>query len=148
METIGDERFHRYQVWKADNFGECGDKPVGRLHDTGKSGERWFIAFISFGWVVLLVFCAREGDPGSNRYGPPPGVQTILAPPPGTLPPPPTDSQDRDILKRAVRLIAAQAAKTNDLIHKAMDAGLTADQPVAVAAKRRSGLKAVRPNLR
>jgi uncharacterized membrane protein YhaH (DUF805 family) len=62
---------------------------VRRLHDTGKSGAWWFIALVPFGWVVLLVFFASEGDPGSNRYGPPPGVQTTLAPQPGTLPPPP-----------------------------------------------------------
>ncbi len=43
--------------------------------------------------------------------------------------------QDRDILERAVRSIAEQAAKTNDLIDEAMDAGLAADHPVTVAAK-------------
>jgi uncharacterized membrane protein YhaH (DUF805 family) len=62
---------------------------VRRLHDTGKSGAWWFIVLVPFGWVVLLVFFASEGDPGSNRYGPPPGVQATMASPPGTLPPPP-----------------------------------------------------------
>jgi uncharacterized membrane protein YhaH (DUF805 family) len=62
---------------------------VRRLHDTGKSGAWWFIVLVPFGWVVLLVLFASDGDPGWNRYGPPPGVQATLASPPGTLPPPP-----------------------------------------------------------
>ena len=62
---------------------------VRRLHDTGKSGAWWFVALVPFGWVVLLVFFASDGDPGWNRYGPAPGIQASLAPPPGTLPPPP-----------------------------------------------------------
>jgi uncharacterized membrane protein YhaH (DUF805 family) len=62
---------------------------VRRLHDTGKSGAWWFIVLVPFGWVVLLVFLASDGDPGWNRYGPRPGVQATLASPPGTLPPPP-----------------------------------------------------------
>jgi uncharacterized membrane protein YhaH (DUF805 family) len=62
---------------------------VRRLHDMGKSGAWWFIALVPFGWVVLLVFFASDGDPGWNRYGPPPGVQATLASTPGTLPPPP-----------------------------------------------------------
>jgi hypothetical protein len=43
--------------------------------------------------------------------------------------------RDRDILEGAVRSIAVQAAKTNDLIDEAMEAGLAADHPVTVAAK-------------
>jgi hypothetical protein len=42
----------------------------------------------------------------------------------------------RDILERAVRSIAEQAAKTNDLIDEAMEADLAADHPVTVAAGR------------
>lgn len=43
------------------------------------------------------------------------------------------DSQYRDILERAVRSISEQAAKTNDLIDEAMDAGLAADHLVTVS---------------
>jgi hypothetical protein len=42
---------------------------------------------------------------------------------------------DGDILERAVRAIAEQAAKTNDLIDEAMNAGLAADHPIPVGAK-------------
>jgi uncharacterized membrane protein YhaH (DUF805 family) len=62
---------------------------VRRLHDTGKSGAWWFIGLVPFGWVVLLVFFASDGDQGWNRYGPPSGVQAAPASPPGSLPPPP-----------------------------------------------------------
>jgi uncharacterized membrane protein YhaH (DUF805 family) len=24
------------------------------------------------GWIILIVFCAREGQPGPNQYGPNP----------------------------------------------------------------------------
>jgi hypothetical protein len=43
--------------------------------------------------------------------------------------------RDRDILERAVRSIAEQAAKTNDVIDEAMETGLAADHPVTVTAK-------------
>jgi uncharacterized membrane protein YhaH (DUF805 family) len=62
---------------------------VRRLHDMGKSGWWWLIGLVPFGWIVLLVFLASEGDRGWNRYGPPPGVQAVPPPPQGTLPPPP-----------------------------------------------------------
>ncbi len=42
---------------------------------------------------------------------------------------------DRDILERAVRSIAEQAAKTNNVIDEATEAGLGGDHPVTVAAK-------------
>jgi hypothetical protein len=45
------------------------------------------------------------------------------------------DSRARDILERAVRSIAEQAAKTNEVIDEAMEAGLAVDHPVTVAAK-------------
>jgi uncharacterized membrane protein YhaH (DUF805 family) len=50
-----------------------------RLHDTGRSG--WWqllnlLGIIPFvGWIgsiVVLVFCALEGNPGPNQYGPDP----------------------------------------------------------------------------
>jgi hypothetical protein len=42
---------------------------------------------------------------------------------------------DRDILERAVHSISEQAAKTNEVIDQAMEAGLAADHPVTVTAK-------------
>src|SRR5215211_5962145 len=44
-------------------------------------------------------------------------------------------SSDRDILERAVQAIAEQAAKANDVIDEAINAGLDADHPATVAAK-------------
>ena len=41
------------------------------------------ICLVPFGWIVLLVFLASEGDQGWNQYGPPPGVEPVSAPPPG-----------------------------------------------------------------
>jgi len=44
-----------------------------RLHDIGKSGWWWLIAFVPLvGGLVLLLFAVREGDKGSNQYGPSP----------------------------------------------------------------------------
>jgi len=44
-----------------------------RLHDTGRSGWWWLIALVPFvGWIVLLVFCCLDSQPGENRYGPNP----------------------------------------------------------------------------
>ena len=44
-----------------------------RMHDTGRSGWCWLIALIPFvGWIVLLVFCCLDSQPGENKYGPNP----------------------------------------------------------------------------
>lgn len=44
-----------------------------RLHDTGRSGWWWLIALIPLiGWIVLLVFCCLDSQPGDNQYGPNP----------------------------------------------------------------------------
>ena len=44
-----------------------------RMHDTGRSGWWWLIALIPFvGWIVLLVFCCLDSQPGENQYGPNP----------------------------------------------------------------------------
>ncbi|MEU6223744.1 DUF805 domain-containing protein [Streptomyces sp. NPDC047042] len=46
---------------------------VRRLHDTGKSGRRMFIALIPVvGPIVYLVGMTLDGTPGTNRYGPSP----------------------------------------------------------------------------
>jgi len=44
-----------------------------RLHDTNRSGWWMFIALIPLiGPIVLIVFLATDGTPGSNTYGPSP----------------------------------------------------------------------------
>ncbi len=46
---------------------------VRRLHDTGRSGWFYFIAFIPLvGPIILLVFLAGDSKPGENQYGPNP----------------------------------------------------------------------------
>lgn len=42
---------------------------VRRLHDTGKSGWLFLIAFIPFGGLVLLIFYILDSTPGANQYG-------------------------------------------------------------------------------
>lgn len=46
---------------------------IRRLHDVGKSG--WFLLILFFpliGSIWLLVLACREGDQGTNEYGPDP----------------------------------------------------------------------------
>lgn len=46
---------------------------VRRLHDTGRSGWWYFIAFVPLvGAFVLLYFLVLAGDSGDNAYGPDP----------------------------------------------------------------------------
>ncbi|HEX3100771.1 MAG TPA: DUF805 domain-containing protein [Pyrinomonadaceae bacterium] len=46
---------------------------VRRLHDIGKSGWYFLLAFIPcVGGIIVLVFMATAGDPGENEYGPDP----------------------------------------------------------------------------
>ena len=60
---------------------------VRRLHDTGRSGWWYLIALIPIvGFIILIVFLAAEGQPGSNQYGAPPGMAGGALPSP---PPPP-----------------------------------------------------------
>ena len=47
----------------------------------------------------------------------------------------PVARRERDVLERAVQAVAEQASKTNTVIDEAMEAGLAADHPVAIAAK-------------
>jgi uncharacterized membrane protein YhaH (DUF805 family) len=43
---------------------------VRRLHDTGRSGWWFLIAFVPFvGGIILLVFTVQDGVPGENEYG-------------------------------------------------------------------------------
>ncbi|MCC3763499.1 DUF805 domain-containing protein [Glycomyces sp. TRM65418] len=45
---------------------------VRRLHDTGRTGWWYLIAFVPFGGIVLLLFMVWPGDPHGNRHGPSP----------------------------------------------------------------------------
>ena len=57
---------------------------VRRLHDTGRSGWWYLIGLVPLvGFIILIVFLATAGQPGSNQYGAPPGgVQGTALPPP------------------------------------------------------------------
>ena len=45
---------------------------VRRLHDTGRSGAWYLLAFVPGGSIVVLVFSLLEGDAYENAYGPDP----------------------------------------------------------------------------
>jgi len=52
---------------------------VRRMHDIGKSGWWYFIAFIPIvGAIWLLVLCCTEGTSGDNDYGTDPKAQTQI----------------------------------------------------------------------
>jgi len=52
---------------------------VRRLHDTGRSGWFVFLGLIPcIGGILLLVFYVSAGDPGTNKFGPPPGSPSGL----------------------------------------------------------------------
>lgn len=51
---------------------------VRRLHDIGKSGWFFLIQFIPYvGGIIMLVFTVKNGDTGSNEYGPDPKAEYI-----------------------------------------------------------------------
>lgn len=54
---------------------------IRRLHDTNRTGW-WILIYLIplIGLIVLLVFYLQQGDPGENRYGPPPVTGTATAP--------------------------------------------------------------------
>lgn len=46
---------------------------VRRLHDTNRSGLLLLLCLIPLvGSIIVIVFCAQEGTPGENQYGPNP----------------------------------------------------------------------------
>lgn len=46
---------------------------VRRLHDTGKSGWYWLVAFIPLvGLILMLIWTIKDSDTGENAYGPSP----------------------------------------------------------------------------
>ena len=49
---------------------------IRRLHDTDKSGWFMLLCLTGIGAIIILVFCAAEGTPGDNKYGPDPKSAT------------------------------------------------------------------------
>jgi len=45
---------------------------IRRLHDIGRSGWWWLLAFIPLDGIVLLVFACLDSNPGENQFGPNP----------------------------------------------------------------------------
>jgi len=45
---------------------------IRRLHDTNKTGWLMLLCLTVIGSIVVVIFCAMEGTPGENQYGPPP----------------------------------------------------------------------------
>ena len=44
-----------------------------RLHDTGRSGWWQLLVLVPvLGWILLIVWCAQEGNPADNEFGAPP----------------------------------------------------------------------------
>jgi uncharacterized membrane protein YhaH (DUF805 family) len=45
------------------------------MHDIGRSG--WYLLFVLLplaGLIYLVVLACHRGDPGENKYGPPPAT--------------------------------------------------------------------------
>jgi uncharacterized membrane protein YhaH (DUF805 family) len=43
---------------------------IRRLHDTGRSGWWVLIGFVPcVGWILMIIWLATDGDPGTNAYG-------------------------------------------------------------------------------
>ncbi|HEV7147700.1 MAG TPA: DUF805 domain-containing protein [Pedococcus sp.] len=52
---------------------------VRRLHDTGRSGWWVLVDLVPFvGWIVLVVFCVQDSQPGTNAYGPSPKGADVI----------------------------------------------------------------------
>ena len=48
-----------------------------RLHDINRTGWWQFLWFVLLiGWIVLIVWAIKQGDKGSNKYGPDPRQAT------------------------------------------------------------------------
>jgi uncharacterized membrane protein YhaH (DUF805 family) len=55
---------------------------VRRLHDIGKSGWWFFLAFIPLiGAIILIVWAIQDSKPGNNQYGPnPKSASSVVVP--------------------------------------------------------------------
>ena len=57
-----------------------------RMHDIGKSGWAQLICIIPIvGWILIIVWFCRDGDPRQNEYGPSPKGMGAWETPPKTL---------------------------------------------------------------
>lgn len=45
-----------------------------RLHDTGHSGWWQLFNLVPFGFILIIIWCVQDSDPGANEYGPNPKV--------------------------------------------------------------------------
>ena len=62
-----------FQVYALATFLPFLAVEVRRLHDIGRTGLWWLFGLVPvLGWIVLVVFCATDGVPGDNKYGPDP----------------------------------------------------------------------------
>lgn len=43
-----------------------------RLHDTGHSGWWQLFNLVPFGFILIIIWCIQDSDPGANEYGPNP----------------------------------------------------------------------------
>lgn len=50
-----------------------------RLHDTGRTGLWFLLAFVPLGALVLLAFCCMDSQPGENEYGPNPKETDVVS---------------------------------------------------------------------
>lgn len=58
-----------------------------RLHDTDRSGWWQLVGIIPIvGWIILIIWCATDSQPGDNKYGPNP-KGAAAAPAPAAVPP-------------------------------------------------------------
>lgn len=47
-----------------------------RLHDIGKSGAWWLLVFVPLvGALILVIWFAKDTQPGENQYGPDPKAE-------------------------------------------------------------------------
>lgn len=61
---------------------------IRRLHDIGKSGWWYFIAFIPLiGGIILFVFTVLDSEPNANQWGlDPKASERTIVPPPYAMP--------------------------------------------------------------
>ena len=71
--SIGDVRGPFYTLFVVIMFLPTIAVSVRRLHDVGKSGWWLLVGIIPvIGFIWLLIYMARDGDVGPNKYGPNP----------------------------------------------------------------------------
>lgn len=52
---------------------------IRRMHDTGRSGWWWLIAFVPIiGAIMMIIWLVKDSDEGTNKYGPSPKVSSTI----------------------------------------------------------------------